>query len=220
MPLTSPTASFLPDLAHERATSPLFKASAFAFRSFPLLIRLPLAFAPLGNKRHLHLAPSTSRGEMGLGPQRSSESLAVAVATCAPRPPDVLSAGEGVVDVGAAAAAPCVKSLRSSSSNSYVVSHPAERALGRACKPCGNVGERPSRTSCSSYVVAKTGRIVSSKLSWMQLPTESAGATAEPVMLSDGKRHCGVGGRSGGRPPGASGAPGVVLLMGEFKFAP
>ena len=27
-------------------------ASAFAFRSFPLLIRLPLAFAPLSNKRH------------------------------------------------------------------------------------------------------------------------------------------------------------------------
>ena len=55
MPLTSPTTSFLPDLAHERATSPLFKASAFAFRSFPLLIRLPSAFAPLGNKRHHHL---------------------------------------------------------------------------------------------------------------------------------------------------------------------
>ena len=54
MPLTSPTTSFLPDLAHERATSPLFKASAFAFRSFPLLIRLPSAFAPLGNKRHHH----------------------------------------------------------------------------------------------------------------------------------------------------------------------
>ena len=34
--------------------SPLFKASAFAFRSFPLLIRLPSAFAPLGNKRHHH----------------------------------------------------------------------------------------------------------------------------------------------------------------------
>ena len=50
----SPTTSFLPDLAHERATSPLFKASAFAFRSFPLLIRLPSAFAPLGNKRHHH----------------------------------------------------------------------------------------------------------------------------------------------------------------------
>ena len=50
----SPTTSFLPDLAHERATSPLFKASAFAFRSFPLLIRLPLAFAPLGNKGHHH----------------------------------------------------------------------------------------------------------------------------------------------------------------------
>ena len=107
------------------------------------------------------------------------------------------------MEVGAAAAAPCVKSLRSSSSNSYVVSHPAERALWRACKPCWNVGERPSRTSSSSYVVANTGRIVSSKLSSMQLPTESAGATAEPVLLSDGKRHCGVGGWSGGR-PGAS----------------
>ena len=41
-------------LAHERATSPLFQASAFAFRSFPLLLRLPLAFAPSGNKRHHH----------------------------------------------------------------------------------------------------------------------------------------------------------------------
>ena len=50
----SPTTSFLPDPAHERATSPLFKASAFAFRSFPLLIRLPSAFAPLGNKRMRH----------------------------------------------------------------------------------------------------------------------------------------------------------------------
>ena len=53
----SPTTSFLPDLAHERATSPLFKASAFAFRSFPLLIRLPSAFAPLSNKRHHHHRP-------------------------------------------------------------------------------------------------------------------------------------------------------------------
>ena len=154
----------------------------------------------------------TQHGEMGLGPQRNSVSLAVAVATCAPRPPDVLSAGEGVEDVGAAAAALCVKSLRSSSSNSYVVSHPAERALRRACKPCWNVGERPSRTSSSSYVVANTGRIVSSRLSSMQLPTESAGATAEPVLLSDGKRHCGVGGWSGGRPRGASGAPGVLVM--------
>ena len=53
-PIQRPTTSFLPDLAHERATSPLFKASAFAFRSFPLLICLPSAFAPLGNKRHHH----------------------------------------------------------------------------------------------------------------------------------------------------------------------
>ena len=44
---------------HERATSPLFKASAFAFRSFPLLICLPSAFAPLGNKRHHHHHPWT-----------------------------------------------------------------------------------------------------------------------------------------------------------------
>ena len=51
MPLTSPTTSFLPDLAHERATSPLFRASAFAFRSFTLFTRIPSAFAPLGNKR-------------------------------------------------------------------------------------------------------------------------------------------------------------------------
>ena len=36
----------------------LFKASAFAFRSFPLLICLPSAFAPLGNKRHHHLSQS------------------------------------------------------------------------------------------------------------------------------------------------------------------
>ena len=36
--------------------SPLYQASAFAFRSFPLLLRLPLAFAPSGNKRlHHHL---------------------------------------------------------------------------------------------------------------------------------------------------------------------
>ena len=34
---------------------PLFKAPAFAFRSFTLLIRIPSAFAPLGNKRHHHL---------------------------------------------------------------------------------------------------------------------------------------------------------------------
>ena len=54
MPLTSRTTSSLPVLAHERATSPLFQASAFAFRSFPLLLRLPLAFAPSGNKRHHH----------------------------------------------------------------------------------------------------------------------------------------------------------------------
>ena len=46
MPLTSPTTSFLPDLAHERATSPLFQASAFAFRSFPLLIHLPRPSPP------------------------------------------------------------------------------------------------------------------------------------------------------------------------------
>jgi hypothetical protein len=58
------------------------------------------------------------------------------------------------VDVSAAAAALCVKSLRSASSNSYVVSHPAKRALWRACTPRTNVGERRSRTSFSSYVVA------------------------------------------------------------------
>ena len=34
--------------------APFLQASAFAFRSFPLLLRLPLAFAPLGNKRHHH----------------------------------------------------------------------------------------------------------------------------------------------------------------------
>ena len=33
-------------LAHERATSPLFQASAFAFRSFPLLIHLPRPSPP------------------------------------------------------------------------------------------------------------------------------------------------------------------------------
>ena len=74
---------------------------------------------------------------------------ATGVTLSSPRPPDVLSAGEGVVDVSAAAAALCVKSLRSASSNSYVVSHPADRALWRACTPCTNVGERRSRTSSS-----------------------------------------------------------------------
>ena len=34
--------------------APFLQASAFAFRSFPLLFRLPLAFAPSGNKRHHH----------------------------------------------------------------------------------------------------------------------------------------------------------------------
>ena len=34
--------------------APFLQASTFAFRSFPLLFRLPLAFAPLGNKRHHH----------------------------------------------------------------------------------------------------------------------------------------------------------------------
>ena len=37
--------------------APFLQASAFAFRSFPLLLRLPLAFAPLGNKRHHHHHP-------------------------------------------------------------------------------------------------------------------------------------------------------------------
>ena len=55
MPLTSRTTSFLPVLAHERATIPLFQASAFAFRGFTLLTRTPSAFAPLGNKRLHHL---------------------------------------------------------------------------------------------------------------------------------------------------------------------
>ena len=40
-PLISPTTSFLPALAHERATSSLFRASAFAFRSFTLFTRIP-----------------------------------------------------------------------------------------------------------------------------------------------------------------------------------
>ena len=164
-------------------------------------------------------APSTSRGEMGLGPQRNSVAPAVAVATCAPRSPDVLSAGEGVVDVGAAPAALCVKSLRSSSSNSYVVIHPAERALWRACTPCTNVGERRSRTSCSSYVVPSTERANSRKPSSMLPPTESTGTTAEPALMFGGKRRRGVGGWPGGRPPGAAGAPGG-LVMSEFKFAP
>ena len=62
MPLASPTTSFcLPDLAHERATSPLSSASAFAFRSFTLFTRIPSAFAPLGNKRHHH-RHNTSQG--------------------------------------------------------------------------------------------------------------------------------------------------------------
>ena len=120
--------------------------------------------------------------------------------------------------VSAAAAALCVKSLRRASSYSTVVIHPAECVPWRAWTPRTSGGERRSRTSCSSYVVANTGRIESSKLS-MPPPTESAGGTAEPVLISDGKRHCGVGGRSGGRPPGASGSPGV-LVMNEFKFAP
>ena len=47
-----------------------------------------------------------------LGPQRNTVYLEVAVATCAPRSPDVRSAGEGVVDVVAAPAVPCVKSLQ------------------------------------------------------------------------------------------------------------
>ena len=128
-------------------------------------------------------APGTSRGEMGLGPQRSSVSLAVAVATCAPRPPDVLSAGEGVVDVGAAAAAPCVKSLSRASSYSGVVIHPAECVPWRAWTPRTSGGERRSRTSCSSYVVANTGRIESSKLSSMPPPTESAGGTADHTLM-------------------------------------
>ena len=32
----------------------LFQATAFAFRSFPPLLRPPLAFAPSSNKRHHH----------------------------------------------------------------------------------------------------------------------------------------------------------------------
>ena len=113
-------------------------------------------------------APRTSRGEMGLGPQRNSVSLAVAVATCAPRPPDVPSAGEGVVDVGAAAAALCVKSRTSASSNSTDLSDAMHRM-------------------------------------------EKISSSGEPLLASGGKRHCGVGGRSGGR-PGASGAPGVLVM--------
>ena len=35
--------------------SPLFSASASAFRSFTLFTRIPLAFAPFGNKRPLTL---------------------------------------------------------------------------------------------------------------------------------------------------------------------
>ena len=46
----------------------------------------------------------------------------------------------------------------------------------------------------------------------MLLPTESTGTTTEQVLMSDGKRHCGMGGSSGGRPPGASGTPGVVIM--------
>ena len=148
--------------------------------------------------------------------------LAVAAATCAPRSPDVRSAVEGVVDVSAAAAALCVKSLRSSSSNSYVVSHPAERARWRACTPCTNVGERRSRTSCSSYVVPSTERANSRKPSSMLPPTESTGTTAEPALVADGKRRCGVGGLSGGRRPGASGPPGVgrcVIMNSNSRHA-
>ena len=52
MPLTYPTTSFLPTLAHERSTSPLFWASAFASRSFSVFILIFSAFAPSGNKRH------------------------------------------------------------------------------------------------------------------------------------------------------------------------
>jgi len=33
-------------------------------------------------------------------------------------------------------------------------------------------------------------------------------------LVVGGKRHCGVGGLSGGLPPGASAAPGVVAMSG------
>ena len=97
------------------------------------------------------------------------------------------SADEGVVDVSSDASGLCVKSLRSASSNSYVVSHPAEFALCRACTPCTNIGERLSRTSCSSYVVASTERTYSSRPSSMLPPAVSTGATAEQVLISKGK---------------------------------
>ena len=64
MPLTSRTTSSLPVLAHERATSPLFQATAFAFRSFPPLLRPPLAFAPSSNKRHHHPPPPRISGHI------------------------------------------------------------------------------------------------------------------------------------------------------------
>ena len=44
--------------------APFLQASAFAFRSFPLLLRLTLAFAPLGNKRHHHHLATFLTGQL------------------------------------------------------------------------------------------------------------------------------------------------------------
>ena len=151
-------------------------------------------------------APSTTRGEMGLGSQRSV-TLAVAVATCAPRSPDVRSAGVGVEDVGAAAAAPCVEFVGTWAPKT------SRGAIGvsAAGVPLSYVRSRSSASSNATDLSGVPHRIAKSSSSVLP-PTEPAGATAVPVLVSVWKRHCGVGTRSGGRPPRVAGAPGVVII--------
>ena len=82
-PIPSPTTSFLPTLAHERATSPLFRASAFAFRSFSVFILIFSAFAPSGNRRHhLHRISDSRLSQRGLSIKSTGSQHEVASMRC------------------------------------------------------------------------------------------------------------------------------------------
>ena len=90
-------------------------------------------------------------------------------------------------------------------------SSPCSLLMGSQGSPTGSQeSHRGARSTLPplSGAVYRTAKISSSMLP----PTEAAGETAVPVLVSVRKRHCGVGTWSGGRPPGVAGAPGVVII--------
>ena len=121
--------------------------------------------------------------EVGLGTQRHSVSLSGAVAPIAPKPPGVRPAGEGVLGVGGSL-------LRTRSGQTI-----RQLARGARRPPLERpAGQNQCCTSVAVYVGSSTEQTVASNST---SGLDSICAHTWPFLCS-GKRHCGVGGGSGG----------------------